>query len=83
MDTKKIFSVRIRELRKKSGVSQMQLANALGLTQNSIGMMERGHRGTTIDKLVLLAEYFHVSTDYLLGVTDDPTWRGAQPEEES
>ena len=83
MDTKKIFSERIRELRQKSAVSQMQLANALGLTQNSIGMMERGHRGTTIDKLVLLAEYFHVSTDYLLGVTDDPTWRGAQPEEES
>lgn len=83
MDTKKIFSERIRELRQKSAVSQMQLANALRLTQNSIGMMERGHRGTTIDKLVLLAEYFHVSTDYLLGVTDDPTWRGAQPEEES
>lgn len=83
MDTKKIFSERIRELRQKSAVSQMQLANALGLTQNAIGMMERGHRGTTIDKLALLAEYFHVSTDYLLGVTDDPTWRGAQPEEES
>ncbi len=42
-------------------------------------MMERGHRGTTIEKLVQLAEYFHVSTDYLLGITDDPTWRG--PEE--
>ncbi len=42
-------------------------------------MMERGHRGTTIEKVVLLAEYFHVSADYLLGITDDPTWRG--PEE--
>ena len=54
----------------------MQLANALGLTQNAIGMMERGYRGTTIEKLALLAEYFHVSADYLLGITDDPTWRG-------
>lgn len=82
MEIKKIFSERLRELRNSQSVSQMQLANALGLTQNSIAMMERGYRGTTIDKLVMLAEYFHVSTDYLLGITDDPTWRGVPLEEE-
>ena len=76
MKTKEVFGERLRELRKNKSVSQMQLAVALGLTQNGIGMMERGYRGTTIEKLVLLAEYFHVSTDYLLGITDDPTWRG-------
>ncbi len=27
-------------------------------------------------RLVLLAEFYHVSTDYLLGITDDPAWRG-------
>ena len=32
--------------------------------------------GAIFEKLVLLAEYFHVSTDYLLGITDDPAWRG-------
>lgn len=78
MDTKKILGDRLRELRNIQSVSQMQLANALGLTQNAIAMMERGYRGTTLEKLVLLAEYFHVSTDYLLGVTDDPVWRGAE-----
>ena len=78
MDTKKILGDRVRELRNIQSVSQMQLANALGLTQNAIAMMERGYRGTTLEKLVLLAEYFHVSTDYLLGVTDDPVWRGAE-----
>lgn len=82
METRKIFGERLRELRQARSVSQMQLAAALGLTQNSIGMMERGQRGTTIEKVVLLAEYFHVSTDYLLGVTDDPAWRGGPPEEE-
>lgn len=82
METKKIFGERLRELRKAKSINQMQLANALGMTQNSIGMMERGHRGTTIEKLVLLAEYFHVSTDYLLGITDDPAWRGAPGETE-
>lgn len=81
METKKIFGERLREVRQERAISQMQLANALGLTQNSIGMMERGHRGTTIEKVVLLAEYFRVSTDYLLGITDDPTWRGPEPEE--
>ena len=79
MEVKKIFGERLRKLRNSQSVSQMQLANALGLTQNSIGMMERGYRGTTIEKVVLLAKYFHVSTDYLLGITDDPAWRG--PEE--
>ena len=83
METREIFSKRIRELRNGHDVSQMQLANALGLTQYAIGMMERGYRGTTIDKIVLLARYFHVSADYLLGITDDPAWRGAPPEEES
>ena len=82
METKKIFGERLRELRKEKSINQMQLANALGMTQNSIGMMERGHRGTTIEKLVLLAEYFHVSTDYLLGITDDPAWRGGPWEAE-
>ena len=81
METKKIFSERLRELRNSQSVSQMQLANALGLTQNSIGMMERGYRGTTIEKLALLAEYFHVSADYLLGrLSDCPSWRGGPGE---
>ena len=78
METKKIFGERLRELRNRQSVSQMELANTLGLTQNSIGMMERGYRGTTIEKVVLLAKYFHVSGDYLLGTTPDPTWRGAE-----
>ena len=78
METKKIFGKRLRELRNSLSISQMQLANALGMTQNSIAMMERGYRGTTIEKVVLLAKYFHVSADYLLGITDDPAWRGAE-----
>ena len=78
METKKIFGERLRELRSRQSISQMQLANALELTQNAIGMMERGHRGTTIEKVALLAEYFHVSADYLLGITNDPTWRGTE-----
>lgn len=73
---------RVYQLRKNAQLSQQQLGDILGLTHKSISMLESGGRGTTIEKLVLLAEYFHVSTDYLLGITDDPAWRGNPPEEE-
>ena len=59
-----------------AGLSQKELGEVLGLSQNAISTIESGSRGTTIEKLVLLAEFFHVSTDYLLGITDDPAWRG-------
>ena len=80
METKIIFGERLRELRQKAGLQQKELGEQVGFSNNAIGMMERGHRGTTIEKLVLLAEYFHVSTDYLLGITDDPTWQGGPSE---
>lgn len=76
MKTTVLLKDRVRELRKQAGLSQQQLGEVLGLTHKSISMLESGDRSTTIEKLVVLAEYFHVSTDYLLGITDDPAWRG-------
>lgn len=82
MKSKIIFGERLRELRLQAGLQQKELGEQVGFSNNAIGMMERGHRGTSFEKLVQLAEYFHVSTDYLLGVSDDPAWRGAPLEEE-
>lgn len=76
MQTVIILKDRACELRKAAGLSQKELGEVLGLSQNAISTIESGSRGTTIEKLVLLAEFFHVSTDYLLGITDDPAWRG-------
>ena len=76
MDKENIFGERVYLLRKQAGLSQKQLGVVLGLSNKAICTMECGSRGTTIERLVMLAEYFHVSTDYLLGITDDPTWRG-------
>ena len=76
MNTVILLKDRVRQLRKSAGLSQQQLGEILGLTPQSVVMIEGGLRYTTIEKLVLLAEYFHVSTDYLLGITDDPAWRG-------
>ena len=80
MDKENIFGERVYLLRKQAGLSQKQLGVVLGLSNKAICTMEGGSRGTTIERLVMLAEYFHVSTDYLLGITDDPTWRGGPRE---
>ena len=76
MEKKILFAQRISALRKKAGISQKQLGEVIGVSNKAICTMEIGTRETTFEKLVLLAEFFHVSTDYLLGITDDPTWRG-------
>lgn len=76
MKTTILLKDRVRALRKSKNMNQQELGEALGLTQKAISTIESGSRSTTIEKLVLLAEFFHVSTDYLLGITDDPAWRG-------
>ena len=73
----KILGSRVFALRQNARLNQKQLGDMVGLSHKAISTIESGARGTTIDKLVSLAQYFHVSTDYLLGITDDPTWRGA------
>ena len=77
MKTEILLKDRVFQLRKGKGLSQKQLGEILGISNHAISMIESGERGTSIERLLLLAEYFHVSTDYLLGVTDDPAWRGA------
>ena len=71
-----LFNQRLALLRKQKGISQKQLGEVIGLSNKAICTLENGTRETTFENLVLLAEFFHVSTDYLLGVTDDPAWRG-------
>ena len=76
MKTVILLDERVRQLRKSAGLNQKQLGEILDLSPQAVSLIESGHRYTTAEKLVLLAELFHVSTDYLLGITDDPTWRG-------
>ena len=58
---------RLRELRAKTGKSQTTLANELHFAQNTISQWERGSRDIDNDKLHVLADYFNVTIDYLLG----------------
>ena len=72
MNNLELFAFRVKKLRKARKLSQQGLAEVLGLTQTAISGIESGLRGTTIEKLILLAEFFEVSTDYLLGLKDEP-----------
>ena len=64
------FSVRLKELRGEKGLSQNKLAKLTGLTQVSISLWESKKKNPSIDAVIILAKFFNVTTDYLLGVVD-------------
>ena len=66
---------RIKQLRKKKGVSQSQLAEAIGVKNNTVSTWERGTRKPDFDALQLLSNYFEVSFEYLLGTSDEEETR--------
>lgn len=63
---------RIKELRQKKHLSQVGLAMALDMNQNSISRYETGEREADHKTLIALADFFNVSVDYLLERTDNP-----------
>lgn len=68
--------MRLKELRKSKGISQLKLALDLSTSQNTISRYETGEREPGIHELIMIADYFNVSLDYLLERTDDPTFYG-------
>ena len=64
--------LRLRGLRKNKGISQLKLAMDLGLNQNTISRYETGEHEADYKTLILIADYFDVSIDYLLERTDKP-----------
>ena len=66
---------RIKQLRKKKGVSQSQLAEAIGVKKNTVSTWERGTRKPDFAALKLLSEYFEISLEYLLGTSDEEETR--------
>ena len=66
------MKIKLRELRKERGISQLKLAMDLGMNQNSISRYETGERQADYETLIAFADYFKVSIDYLLGRTDNP-----------
>lgn len=58
---------RIKRLRIQRGVNQADLAKVLSVSPSAIGMYEQNRRGLDANSLLLLANYFDVTVDYLLG----------------
>ncbi|MGN0447994.1 MAG: helix-turn-helix domain-containing protein [Acutalibacteraceae bacterium] len=68
--------MRLKEIRKSCGITQLKLALDLNISQNSISRYESGEREADYATLIRIADYFNVSLDYLLERTDDPTFHG-------
>lgn len=66
------MTFRLKELRENKHLSQIRLAMDLNLSQNSISRYENLEREAGYETLVMIADYFNVSLDYLLGRTDNP-----------
>ena len=66
------FSQRLKALREKSGLSQIEVASKIGVPANTYGNYERGQREPDFEITKKLARFFKVSVDYLIGETNDP-----------
>lgn len=69
MEERKYFKDRFYEIRKSYNVTQKQIANDLGIVPQSIGNWETGLSFPNLNTFEKLCEYFNVSADYLLGLS--------------
>lgn len=65
-----LFSERAKQLRKEAGLSQTQLAQKLEITQRKLSYLESGQSEPDMETLCRMADFFDVTTDYLLGRTE-------------
>lgn len=66
----KIFSERLKELRKENNLTTTQLGKLLKVNNSTISRWENGSIIPSIEQLYNIAVYFKVSSDYLLGLKD-------------
>lgn len=64
------FKDNLRALRKRKGLSQVELAEKLGFSKSLIGLYETGDRKPSFEALEAIADFFNVDLDYLLGRDD-------------
>ncbi len=63
---------RIRELREDKDLTQKQVAKVLNCSQQVYSNYELGQRDIPTDVLIRLCRFYHVSANYILGLSDDP-----------
>ena len=68
-----MFSDRVKLLREASKLSQVQLAQKVGVTKQTVSNWENDNILPSVEMLIKVCKYFNVSTDYMLGI-DDKTY---------
>ena len=65
-----MYYPRLKDLREDADLTQAALADYLHIKQNTYSQYENGQRQLPLEVLILLARFYHTSTDYILGLTD-------------
>lgn len=63
--------LRLKEIRVEKGINQQVVAEFLSVRQNTYSQYESGQRQIPLEALIKLAEFYDVSVDYILNLTDD------------
>jgi transcriptional regulator with XRE-family HTH domain len=72
MFSKEQFGKRVYETRRLHHETQKDLGEAIGMSSNNVSEIEKGKKTTTSEKIAKICRHYHVSADYLLGLSDDP-----------
>ena len=64
--------MRIKDLREDKDLTQREIAEHLHIKQNTYSQYENGQRQIPITLLISLAKFYNTSTDYILGLTNNP-----------
>ena len=68
---KNYFKDIFKELRQESGIGQVELADKLGVSRGIISLWENGLREPNMSSLIVIAKFFNVSIDYLVGLDNN------------
>ena len=71
MFSKELFGQRVQEARKLHNETQKMLGKIIDTKPNNVSEMESGKRTTTAENIAKICRHYHVSADYLLGLSDD------------
>ena len=64
------FITRFKELLESSGKMQKDICNELGISKQKLSKWKTGYTEPNLDDIILIANYFQVTTDYLLGIDE-------------
>ena len=66
-----MFAERLKQLRKEKGMTQIELAKTIGVSNGTVAMWETGNRRPSFELLERLSDVFDRRLDYILGASDD------------